>query len=146
MAALICLEAARLWQRKAILLQNFVWSLQKVLCRSRNKAGREVSRRQSYIAVACKYQDIIIPLVYVPKRAFLRKHIPPKYIPLLLGKPYLQLAFTLILEPLMGPWELSGRLCAAGQKDIPPFSSNSPGCTSSERHTQVQAHTDFPRG
>lgn len=102
--ALICLEATRSWQRKAILLQNCVCSLQKVLCKLRNKAEREVSHRERHIAAACKCQGTILPLSCVPGETFLRKNTLP-----------LQFLFTLILEPLLGLGELSGRLCAAGQ-------------------------------
>lgn len=50
------------------------------------------------------------------KENFPQKKHSPTYMPLLLGKPYLQFPFTLILEPLMGPWELSGRFCAADRR------------------------------
>lgn len=83
------------------------------------------------------------------KENFLQRRHSPTHTPLLLGKPDLEFPFTLILEPLMGPRELSGRLCAAGQKVVPPFSSTCPG--SSERHIRVQRTLqpppapDFPR-
>lgn len=104
LTALILLEATRSWQRKAILLQNCVCSLQKVLSKLRNKIEREASHRKRHIAAACKCPDTILPLGCVPEETFLRKNTLP-----------LQFPFTLILEPLMGLWELSGRWCAAGQ-------------------------------
>lgn len=123
-AALISLEATRPWQRKAILLQNCVCSLQKVLCRLRNKAEREVSHRDWHIAAACKCQDTIIPLGWVPEETFLRKNILP-----------LQFPFTLILEPLMGLTLRAVRKVVCSRTDIHLF----PGIPSVQVLTKAHA-------